>query len=104
MESAKLTILTSTSARFGDQEALLVGSSNTTPILTVIHAIPTVQGITPYFDLVAVQATRNQALSAGGGHRRHQLFKRYVVLRHHLLKALRAFSAASLYSSTSSAA
>ena len=40
---------------------------------TVFDAIRTAQGITPYSDLAAVQVTRKQALSAGGGHIRTKL-------------------------------
>jgi polysaccharide export outer membrane protein len=43
------------------------GSSSTTLFPTVFDAIRTAQGITLYSDLAAVQVTRRQALSAGGG-------------------------------------
>jgi len=49
------------------------GSSSATLFPTVFDAIRTAQGITPYSDLAAVQVTRQQALSAGGGRIRTQL-------------------------------
>lgn len=55
------------------QTSLVGGSSSTTLFPTVFDAIRTAEGITPYSDLAAVQVTRKQALSAGGGHIRTKL-------------------------------
>ena len=55
------------------QTSMVGGASSTTLFPTVFDAIRTAQGITPYSDLAAVQVTRKQALSAGGGHIRTKL-------------------------------
>ena len=53
--------------------SLAGGSSSATLFPTVFDAIRTAQGITPFSDLAAVQVTRKQAVSAGGGRIRTKL-------------------------------
>jgi polysaccharide export outer membrane protein len=55
------------------QTSLVGGASSSTLFPTVFDAIRTAQGITPFSDLAAVEVTRKQALSAGGGRIRTKL-------------------------------